>query len=60
MTDTVRAGAGIALMAAGMAAVGHAVYLEMSCAVPLPRWDRGVVLAPVRLVAILGGLLLFL
>lgn len=55
MIKVFSAGAGIALMAAGMAAVGYAVYLEMIHAVPLRWWDRAVLFAPVGLVAIISG-----
>lgn len=58
VTDAVTDGVGVALMAAGMAAVGYAVYLEMIHAVPLRWWDRAAVLAPAGLAAILGGLAL--
>jgi hypothetical protein len=58
VTDVLAGDGGVALMAAGMVAVGYAVYLEMIHAVPLHWWDRSIVLAPAGLIAILGGLLL--
>lgn len=58
MTEVLGAGAGIAFMAAGMAAVGYAVYLEMTQAVPLRWWDRAVLFAPAGLVAIISGVVL--
>lgn len=58
MTETVAAGVGIALMVGGVAGVGFAIYLEMIHAVPLSWWDRGIVLAPAGLIAIIGGLVL--
>lgn len=59
MTGALTVGAGVALMAAGVIAVGYAVYLEMIHAVALSWWDRSALLAPAGLLAILTGLLLF-
>lgn len=55
VTDALAASAGVALMTAGMVAVGYAVYLEMIRTVPLRWWDRTVLLAPVGLLAIISG-----
>ena len=48
----------IALMLAGMTAIGYAVYLDMSHAVALRWWDRALIVAPVGLVAVLAAVLL--
>lgn len=58
MNDAISVLAGIGLMAAGIAAVGYAVYLTMIRAAPLRWWDRAVLLIPAGLAAILGGLLM--
>jgi hypothetical protein len=58
VTALARAAAEIALMLAGMTAIGYAVYLDMIHAVALRWWDRILVVGPVGLVAVLGAVLL--
>jgi hypothetical protein len=52
--------AGVALMTLGMASFGYGTYLEMSHAANLWWWDRTVLLVPLGLAAMLGGMALFL
>ncbi len=58
MTAALGSGAGFALMLAGVAAVGYAVYLEMLRAAALSWWERATLLLPFGLISILAGLLL--
>lgn len=58
VTEQLRTGGELALVAAGMAVLGYAMYLELIRAAPLRWWERTLPLAAVGLTSIVGGLLL--
>lgn len=58
LAQSLLAGLGLALLVPGMATLGYATYLTMIRASALRWYESPVLLAPLGLVLVLGGLVL--